>query len=74
MLYFAALNNPARTKPKTAEPITAPATLKTENNNRTSKAKVSRERRSLGLGGLLGHVGIVAGWVEGKGESGYDVS
>ena len=50
MLKSAALNNPAVMKPKTAEPVTAPATPRMRNVIKTMIANVTLDRRSFVFG------------------------
>ena len=52
MLKLAALNKPAVMKPKTAEPVTAPATLRMRNVIKIMRANVTLDRRSFGFGGF----------------------
>ena len=52
MLKLAALNKPAVMKPNTAEPVTAPATLRRRNVIKTISANVTLDRRSFGFGGF----------------------
>ena len=53
-------------KPNIAEPVTAPATLKTRNVIKTRKANVTLDRRSFGFGGFedrtTGFGPIVESW------------
>ena len=52
MLYFAAWNNPARTYPTTAAPMTAFNKFSVRNKSRTKIAKVIRERALFAFGGV----------------------
>ena len=52
MLKSAALNKPAVMKPKTAEPVTAPASPMMRNVVNTMMANVTLDRRSFGFGGF----------------------
>ena len=63
MLKLAALNKPAVMNPNTAEPVTAPATLKMRNVIKTMRANVTLERRSFGFGS----------WINGTAEIGVMV-
>ena len=63
MLKSAALNNPAVTKPNTAEPVTAPARLRTRNVIKTMRANVTLDRLSFGFGGF-------GSWIRGTADIG----
>ena len=66
MLKLAALNKPAAMNPNTAEPITAPATLRMRNVIKTMRANVTLDRRSFGFGGF-------GSWINGTAEIGVMV-
>ena len=64
MLKSAALNKPAVTKPNTAEPVTAPATLRVRNVIKTMRANVTLDRRSFGFGSWINGAADVGAMAE----------